>query len=51
MTNSTHIPMLNAARLHRTLADELSAVFNEVLESGTFIGGNRIERFETELAH
>ncbi len=50
MTNLTHIPMLNAARLHRVLADELSAVFNEVLASGTFIGGKKVEKFETELA-
>ncbi|MCK9462724.1 MAG: DegT/DnrJ/EryC1/StrS family aminotransferase [Proteobacteria bacterium] len=44
------IPMLDLARLHAPLAAELERAFRETLESGRFIGGPAVERFEEELA-
>ncbi|HUT77304.1 MAG TPA: DegT/DnrJ/EryC1/StrS family aminotransferase, partial [Polyangia bacterium] len=50
MTRTRPIPMLDLARLHAPLVAELRRAFDEVLESGRFIGGPAVERFEQALA-
>lgn len=44
------IPMLDLARLHASLENELVEVFKEALAGGRFIGGPAVEKFEDELA-
>ncbi len=44
------IPMLDLARLHKPLHGELTEAFRDTLESGRFIGGPNVERFEQALA-
>jgi dTDP-4-amino-4,6-dideoxygalactose transaminase len=44
------IPMLDLARLHAPIAEELKAAFADTLQSSRFIGGPAVERFEQELA-
>ncbi|MCP4676968.1 MAG: DegT/DnrJ/EryC1/StrS family aminotransferase [Deltaproteobacteria bacterium] len=46
----TSIPMLDLARLHAPVADEMKRVFAQTLESSRFIGGPAVERFEEQLA-
>jgi dTDP-4-amino-4,6-dideoxygalactose transaminase len=49
MTDQT-IPMLDLVRLHKSIRAELKNTFLETLDSGQFIGGLSVERFEGELA-
>lgn len=42
--------MLNAAALHVSIAEELRRAFDDVLASGRFIGGEAVEKFESDLA-
>ena len=44
------IPLLDLKRLHAPLAAELRAAFDNVLESGQFIGGAALARFEAALS-
>jgi dTDP-4-amino-4,6-dideoxygalactose transaminase len=44
------IEMLDLARLHASLKEELSRAFEETLRSGRFIGGPAVEAFEAALA-
>ncbi len=44
------IPLLDLRRLHAPLRQELEAVFSRVIDSGQFIIGAFVERFEAELA-
>ncbi|MDD5306745.1 MAG: DegT/DnrJ/EryC1/StrS family aminotransferase [Deltaproteobacteria bacterium] len=47
---SAAIPMLDLPRLHRPLATAFHGALDELLESGAFIGGEAVARFESELA-
>ncbi len=44
------IPFLDLVTPHRELEDELVSVFRGALETGTFVGGKMVERFEEEFA-
>ncbi len=45
-----NIPMLDVARLHEPIEGELRSAFDDVLRSGRFIGGSKVEGFEAALA-
>jgi dTDP-4-amino-4,6-dideoxygalactose transaminase len=49
MTESK-IPFLDLIASHRELKEELSGVFVKALETGAFIGGPMVERFERDFA-
>ncbi|HEX8949404.1 MAG TPA: DegT/DnrJ/EryC1/StrS family aminotransferase [Dissulfurispiraceae bacterium] len=44
------IPFLDLVSPHKELEDELVEIFREALESGRFIGGPMVERFEQDFA-
>jgi dTDP-3-amino-3,4,6-trideoxy-alpha-D-glucose transaminase len=44
------VPFLDLRRQHAELGDELTRLFAEVLGDGRFVGGPRVETFESELA-
>lgn len=44
------VPFLDLVTQHRTLQDELVAVFQRALETAGFIGGPAVEEFEREFA-
>lgn len=50
MNRDPMIPMLDLVRLHRPLKDALMRAFEEILDSGRFIGGETILAFEKKLA-
>jgi dTDP-4-amino-4,6-dideoxygalactose transaminase len=45
-----HIPFLDLRQMHAEIAGELEPVWRSVLDSGGFIGGELIERFEAAWA-
>lgn len=50
MNVSGNIPFLDLVGLHADIKDELTAVFAEVVETASFIGGPMVQRFESEFA-
>lgn len=44
------VPLLDLSRQHAALHDQFTRVFEDTLESGRFILGPAVERFESELA-
>ncbi len=44
------VPFLDLSSMHAELSDELDAVWGQVSRSGTFIGGEFVDRFEAEWA-
>ncbi len=44
------IPLVDLARQHEALLDEIQAVTRDILEKGAFIGGPHVEAFEREWA-
>ena len=44
------IPFVDIRRHHAPIADELRVAFDSVLEQGTFVLGEEVERFEAEFA-
>ena len=47
---SVHVPLIDIKAQHAALRDEMQAAFAEVLDSGQFILGPHVERFEAQLA-
>lgn len=50
MSDHSPIPFLDLITPHKELADELTAVFNKVLETAYFIGGPMVKQFEEHFA-
>ena len=46
----TSVPLLDVSRGNDPLADEFRQVFNEIIESGRFIGGPHCQSLEEEIA-
>ena len=44
------IPFIDLINLHRGMEDELVAVFRDALNTGQFIGGPLVEKFEQDFA-
>jgi len=44
------IPLLDVVKMHQPIRDELLAALTEVLDSGSYINGPYVERFEDQLA-
>jgi len=44
------IPLLDIVKMHAPIRGELLAAMTEVLDSGSYINGRYVERFETQLA-
>jgi dTDP-4-amino-4,6-dideoxygalactose transaminase len=44
------IPLFELSRLHAEMADDLDQAWRQVRQSGTFVGGEFVERFEAEWA-
>ncbi len=47
---SPSVPFLDLVTTHQELKDELCAAFRSALETASFIGGPRVEEFETRFA-
>jgi dTDP-4-amino-4,6-dideoxygalactose transaminase len=47
---SVHVPLVDLRAQHDAIQDELDAAIRRVFESGQFILGDQVERFETEFA-
>ena len=47
---NNQIPFLDLVTPHREMEDELTAVFQDALRTGQFIGGPAVEKFEREFA-
>lgn len=50
MNTAGNIPFLDLVGLHAGIKDELTAVFADVVETASFIGGPIVQRFENDFA-
>ena len=50
MTDVDPIPFLDLRTPHRALADEILPEWKEILENAAFVGGPRLEQFESDFA-
>src|SRR3954447_22692804 len=50
MKPAVSVPMLDVRRQNAPIADQLREAFSRVLESGSFVLGPEVERFETAAA-
>ena len=48
--SSVKVPFLNLGRLHSTIRDELLDALSQVIDSGEFILGSKVEQFEVNFA-
>ena len=45
------IPFLNLKQLHKSIKNDLEIAFERVLDSGNYINGKEVERFENQFAN
>ena len=50
MDKDQNIPMIDLARVHGAYRDKLDAATSEVIDSGTYIGGKVLDRFQDRLS-
>lgn len=50
LVKTREIPFVDINSLHQPLTEEFLSIFTEVVETGRFIGGPMVERFEDEFA-
>ncbi len=50
MTRQSKVPFLDLVAPHREMEEQLVAIFRQVLESASFVGGPMVEQFESAFA-